>query len=615
MHSPNPIPDAAPDGRPSPSCPSAREVIDRFVNAVGGYEALGALRTLHLRAKVATMGLTGVNETWRVAPDRTRETMVLGPYELVDCFDGTTAWRIGLDGKLAMVDGKELEDATSGAWFDHLAWLRSDQGGGKVAPVARRDSTALHQIIEVTPPVGHPRELWFDTSSGLLSRMVETRAQPEITTEFSDYRAESGVLIAHRIVKSLAGMPANTMTMVIDVVRTNVAVNPELFVPPRMAAAAIRWLATPGVARIPFRYSMNHIWVNVSVNGGPPAEFILDSGASLSVIDRAYAASIGVATLGSAEAQGAGAVGQAAFARLDSLRIGGDGATDGVELADRPIGVLPIAASISPALWRNVAGLLGADFMTDFVVDVDFDHQRLTLFDPATFRYQGSGSPLPFTLAHGVPVVPLTIDGRHRANVRVDLGAGGGAVLQPSFVEREGIDVAGAIGGSGGGFGGRYSKLYLRMQSVQLGPLKWKAPIVGVVQASTGVLTAADYDGVVGNLALRRFRCTFDYERRVLHLAPGALAEVADSFTRIGLTFARNGNEVTVLSVMGESPADEAGLRSGDVVRSVDGQPASTWDPDRLRQWFEEPECRQVELVISRDGSESAVVVHARPML
>jgi len=616
VHPRNAIPESIPVDDHSPSDDmSAPEVIDRYASVIGGHEAIAAQRTTHLRANVTAMGLSGVSETWRVSPDRTRENMDLGPYELVECCDGTTAWRIGLDGKLAMVDGRELEDARAGAWFDNTAWLTPALGGETVTRLGtREDSTGLSVVIEVTPPTGYARELWFDASSGLLTRMVETRAQPEITTEFSDYRAEDGVLVAHRIVKSLAGMPANTLTMLIDAVRTNVVVPSELFVPPRMAAASIRWLETAGSARIPFRYSMNHIWVTVSVNGAPAAEFILDSGASISVIDSAYAASIGLATIGRAEAQGAGAVGQASFARLESLRIGGD-AADGVELADRPIGVLPIDASISPALWRNVAGLLGADFMRDFVVDVDFDHQLLTLSDPSSFRYDGSGSPVSFTLAQGIPVVPLTIDGRHRGNFRVDLGAGGGAVLQPSFVERAGIAVAGGIGGSSGGFGGRFPKQYLRMKSVELGPLEWAAPIVGVVRAHTGVLAAADYDGVVGNLALRRFRCTFDYERRVLHLEPGVLAEVPDPFTRVGLTFARRGDEVTVLSVMSGSPSDEAGVRSGDVVHSIDGQPASTWDPDRLRQWFEEPECREVDLLILCGGEERVVVVHAQQML
>ena len=617
MDSRKPAPVPVPDHEDSPSGgkASAAEVVERYRRVIGGREALGVLRAAHVRARVTTMGFTGVSETWRVWPDRIRENMTLGPHELVDCFDGTTAWRIGLDGQPTMVDGKELESARTSAYFENFAWLAPDQGGGRIEWAATKShATGACDVLEVTPPAGHPRELWFDRGSGLLSRMVETRAKPEVTTEYSDHRAVGGVLIAHHIVKRVTGMPANTLTMVVDAVSTNAAVDPDLFVPPQKAGASFRWLRTPGSARIPFLYSMNHIWVSASVNGGPAVDFILDSGAGLSVIDRDYAASIGLETKGSAEAQGAGAVGQASFAHLESLRTG-TADTDGVDLFGRPVAVLAISASIAPALWRNVAGLLGADFMRDFVVDVDFDHQVLTLSDPASYRYHGSGSPLPFTLAGGVPVVPLTIDGRHRGNFRVDLGAGGGAVLQPSFVERENIQISGAIGGSSAGFGGRFPKEYFRMKSVQLGPLEWEAPVVGAVRASTGVLTESDYDGVIGNLALRRFRCTFDYGRRALYLEPGARAEIPDPFTRVGLTLARSGNEVSVLSVMGGSPAEQAGVRSGDVVHSIDGKPATSWNPDRLRQWFEDPECRQVRLVVSRSGVESTVVIDAKRLL
>jgi hypothetical protein len=540
--------------------------------------------------------------------------MVLGPHRLEEGSDGDSAWRIGLDGKPATLNGKELEAALANAWIDNLAWLAADQGGGRIAlAAARTEDSGSYDVLEVSPPAGHARELWFDTTSGLLSRIVETAAEPVLTTELSDYRAAGGVLMAHHVVKRLAGMPANTLTMSIDAVWTNEALDPGLFIPPQTAKRSIRYLGTEGSARIPFEYSTRLLWVRASVNGGPPAAFILDSGASITVVDRGHAASVGVETLGEAEALGAGAAGQASFARLASLRIGA-GDAGGVELADRAVGVLPISASIAPVAWRDVGGLLGADIMSDFVVDIDYDHRVLTLSDSASYRYQGSGSALPLTFTGGIPVVSLMIDGR-QGNFRVDLGASAGAVLHPAFVEREGIRVAGAIGSSGGGFGGRYAKQLFRMESMRLGPLEWQAPLVGLTRPRTGVLASADYDGVIGNLVLQRFRCTFDYERRLLYLEPGALARSTDPFTRVGVTFARSGDDVSVLSVMDRSPAEEAGVRPGDVVRTIDHRPASAWDPDQLRQRFEDPGLQRVDLVISRDGAERTLVVHARRLL
>jgi len=103
------MPGTRPDTSRAARSMSAPEVIERYVSAIGGRAALGALRTVRVRARVTNMGLSGVNEMWRAVPGRTRETMVLGPHRLEEGSDGDSAWRIGLDGKPATLNGKELD--------------------------------------------------------------------------------------------------------------------------------------------------------------------------------------------------------------------------------------------------------------------------------------------------------------------------------------------------------------------------------------------------------------------------------------------------------------------------------------------------------------------------
>src|SRR5436309_5620241 len=53
-----------------------------------------------------------------------------------------------------------------------------------------------------------------------------------------------------------------------------------------------------------------------------------------------------------------------------------------------------------------------------------------------------------------------------------------------------------------------------------IGPYSWREPMLTFSGASSGALASEDYAGNIGNQILQRFKCTFDYERRVLYLEP-----------------------------------------------------------------------------------------------
>jgi carboxyl-terminal processing protease len=71
---------------------------------------------------------------------------------------------------------------------------------------------------------------------------------------------------------------------------------------------------------------------------------------------------------------------------------------------------------------------------------------------------------------------------------------------------------------------------------------------------------------------LERFRCTFDYARGTLWLAPSARFAEREAFTRSGLWYTRWAGVVVVFGVVRGSPAEDAGLKIRDVLRSINGR-------------------------------------------
>lgn len=76
-------------------------------------------------------------------------------------------------------------------------------------------------------------------------------------------------------------------------------------------------------------------------------------------------------------------------------------------------------------------------------------------------------------------------------------------------------------------------------------------------------------------------------------------------YAGIGLLVdARNG-WVTVVSPMRDSPAERAGIRAGDLLFEVDGEPAEDWTLDRAVQAMRGSIGSPVEIAVRRDGTEA----------
>jgi hypothetical protein len=596
--------------------PKARPVIERFIQAVGGRAAVDSIRSTRSKEEVHAFGLSGQTVSFTRAPDHRASVTSLGPIRVLDGYDGETGWRVDPSGKLAILDGKDLESAQGSAYFDNDQWLRPDQTGGSIAFTGdTTDSTGAYTVLEVTPPVGRPRTLWFDRNTGLLARVVAKQDQQVVTSTLSDYREVAGRKFAFHTVSQVTGMPANDITVQVDSLWVNEIVPDAFFSPPPEEDNRTRWLKSPGVATLPFQYRGRHVWLRASVNGKPPADFIFDTGASLTVLDSTYAAGIGVATEGKMQAQGAGASGGAAFATLESVRVEGPNG-DGVELRDRKIAVLSVNSILAPFFWRDCAGILGYDFITQFVTTVNFDDSTLTLHDPASFQYQGAGKAVPFQLAGTIPTVPFTLDDTWKGLARVDVGSSSTIDLHAPFVKAN--DIAGKVGKTleVTGFGGTFTNRLARVKKMEVGPFSWNDPLISLSSATTGAFASEDYAGNIGNHLLERFICTFDYEHRILYLEPGKRFGERDQFSRAGVQLVKSEGVVTAQQVLSDSPAAKAGLKEGDQIVSIDGRPIAQWHYEEVRGLLEEGEVgRQVTFEISRDGKAKKLKFKLRELI
>jgi hypothetical protein len=606
----------APAPAPAAITPEAAKVVARYVEAAGGEAAVRGVKTTHIVTKIAAFGLEGTSEIWAQAPDRRAERTEIGPFKLSQAVTGATGWRTDPTGKFSVLDGKDLEEAQSNAWFENDRWLEPDQGGGTIAVVQEPEAGSAYVVLEVSPPSGRARRFWFSKSTGLIDKATTKRDQQSVVSTFSDYRETNGRKMPWQQKTQIIGMPANDLTVTLQSVELNGEVAAAVFEPPAQSEK-VTYLKTPGVATLPFEYRGRHVWLRASVNGKPLADFLYDTGASVTVLDSAYAASIGVTGEGTLHSQGAGSTGAASLAKISTLKVE-SAAGDGVEMKDQSVAILSINPFLAPFFWRDCAGVIGYDFITRFVNEVDFDARVLTLRDPKTFKYEGKGAKIPMQIAGTVPVIAMKIDGQYEGEFRVDVGSSSTVDLHSPFVAKHGLQdkAKTTVAVVGGGFGGTFHSKLTRMTSIEIGPFSWKEPLVVLSGATAGALASEDYAGNVGNQILERFKATFDYDGRALYLEPGAQYAKRDQFSLSGVQLARLDGKVKAMQVVPGSPSAKAGLREGDVVVGINGKDIGAYSQEELRKLMEDSKPGEKFAVeVEREGKKKKITMKLAEIL
>ncbi len=365
-------------------------------------------------------------------------------------------------------------------------------------------------------------------------------------------------------------------------------------------------------AEVPFRTHFNLLLVDVAVDGGEARPFILDTGASGTLVDAAAAEVGPEAERGAVTVRGAGGEEELALVTLDSLALGG------ARLLG-PTVALGDLAQLRQLVGADVAGVLGYDFLRNFVVKVDYANSRVTFYDPASFADPEGVAFIPAETASGHPVVEMAVGG-HAGRFVVDLGNPGPIVLNGGYVaEHDLIGQAEAklpalMRGAGGP---KATEAWVvRMDEASIGPYEVAGPIVVLPAAADAVpLCGDDLVGNVGWEVLSRFTFYVDYPGDRLGLAPSARFDAPFDYDRTGLLLRYAGDHYVVEEVAASSPA-AALLAPGDRVTAIGGKAAAEVPPPAWARLRAQPAGTALEFTVERgDGPPEEVTLELAELL
>jgi len=357
------------------------------------------------------------------------------------------------------------------------------------------------------------------------------------------------------------------------------------------------------------------IYLDVSVNGSAPLPFLLDTGATGTVVSAATARIAGLQSSGEsipiggpgsgpgsgeASIEGQGKSSEGEIVRGVSLRAGG------FELPPQEVVVASFGA-VTAGAGHRTAGILSVARLP--AVEIDYSANLIRFKDPGNEPPE-SGIPLRFErrfpLIHAE--IGLPQGGTAGGTFLIDTGAKlAGLILTRSFLNRHpeilqcgehppipSIAVFGGVMELEGG----------RVASLQVGNYSLPQPFTLFARSPSKLFEETGIDGVIGTQILSRFRIGLDLAHGRLFLKANASLDeplLADaSGLRVNVV-PPDFHRFKIIAVMKQSPADEAAMQAGDVLEEIGGKAADDLDLAEVRRLLSLPNRRYALTVLRGD--------------
>ncbi|MCG6190756.1 aspartyl protease family protein [Maribellus maritimus] len=364
---------------------------------------------------------------------------------------------------------------------------------------------------------------------------------------------------------------------------------------------------------VKFKSASNLIIIPVNINDSDTLNFILDTGVRHPIITELpfvnklnlnYMMPIQIKGLGEGE-------------ELTAYRSGNNSLSiDGLTARNQEVQmIIDENFQISHMLGIPVHGLIGFNLFKDYVVEIDYLNEQITLNRPEYYKYRDRRKDivLPLMFDGNKPFVRTSIvtDELKEVPVKllVDTGASDAIWLSEKSDSRIGLPQNHIETFLGRGLNGDLYGVKGRIDGIWVGPLVLPKPIVAFPNSELidQLISSNDRNGTIGAEILRRFRVTIDYRNSRLTLRP--THKVKDDFN-----YNMSGMEIinpmpglpifTITNIRENSPAFYAGLKENDQILSINSSNHQSLELNDINLLLQSRENKKIKVKVLRDGEE-----------
>jgi predicted aspartyl protease len=488
---------------------SAQELLDGWATAMGGRDALEALGALHAKGSYEKGGMTGTIELWVSPRGERREEIFLGPIHEVRVFDGTQGWLVDRNREVRELAGFELDDQRTLVFREAWAPLLTDRRPGSVT----RDGDKL-----VLAPEGskRPETVTFDRGTGLPEMFVRRDSEKMRTTRVSDWNLVGGVKLPFTQ-REDNGNPSDSVVIHWKTVERGSTTVGMFTKPPDRVPD--HGMSTDPVT-VPIEVVQGGlIFVKVQIND-KPMSFVFDTGAEFTLLNASRVSKLGLSTVGRFATGAAGGDVAVSFVPHVTTKVGDATVTDQIVAA-------VMLDQLEGPLGRPLDGILGYDFISRFVFEIDYVAQTMKIYDRAKYHHTGAGRATPITLEDSTPYFDAIIEvpgkGELTGNFVLDTGCSCEVKLFTPFVDDH--KLVSALpnvkqGGYSAGAGGTTNQMTTKIPGIKVGGWLLEDARAELSRDKMGATADPETAGIVGSLVFKQFLLVLDYKNKQVFLDP-----------------------------------------------------------------------------------------------
>ena len=187
--------------RPARAQEEPGKIVEQYVKAAGGSKALGRIQTLIVEgAFTSDDGKTGTYTLDTKLPNRYYSELLTGDKNLIEAYNGKSAWHQNAAGELGTLVGPEGMQLEAAAQYYNSRLLNLKKNKITLAfaghaQVRGRDALQL----AVGTAVGVKRQVFFDPQTHLIVKEAATVGGVEEEILYDDYRTVDNVKLPHKI--------------------------------------------------------------------------------------------------------------------------------------------------------------------------------------------------------------------------------------------------------------------------------------------------------------------------------------------------------------------------------------------------------------------------------